>query len=1474
MTGGVPTLCFATSQQNHDRSANSHKYGPTSQVIFPGYLAILVVSSNPFFVVTPPIPPSFTDNVGNIYTLAVGNVGTANAGATAIYYCVNPVYVPIGSYFNIDDPNFSEAVIQVYQVPGFAGAVLDQTASGASTPSGGVTLTTGSLTSANEFVFAIANVGRNTGSSATVPYTPPAGWQNVAPPNLFAVSPTSVTAVTSSGPVTYNPTWSTGIALSTSDATTLIVTFKTFTRAILAPSYWALMPSFPMHTAAYGISPLCWDNCIPFVNFNFWVASICPASRASAGGAAGQLNQQAWATVRMSGSPGNPIIITFGNIFARLNHGGMISFSPNGQLPAPIVAGKRYYIQYGSVNLDGTNTIRVSETSIFLSTNSGGQNMSPKGAPLLVPSGGLVQSGALCVVGLGAITGGSGYVDNIYLSVPLTGGSGTGAVADITVSGGSVTDVSFTTRGGTGYRTGDVVSASRSSLGGGSGTNFSVPVNEISHQYSTYGDAWTDIVLDPGIYYASNFQSPGVGCGLRKWRLFAYGASFQTPPFFCSVAWNDINANTAGSTLAFQTQFKTTDMSLGVFPSSVTLLTGNAALAANFYVNSWVLLQCSETMGQNVLTNWNNMTFEFKRVKSVDVSTGVITFYEQLFNNYRSTLPAFFGSQLGYSGKTGPASIIQLSELFDQEIEIHGLGIYGTTELQFNSVYSVKMVDCEVYGYGFKTGPFPSTQAKFIMEKCKVHNAGMEVDKVIDQLHFVDCEYDFDSWLIISSATVNKMLVDRCRFAASVSANSIGGTPKTLVIRDSEIGGLMTFGPTLGACESAVIINSTMTSISTSNQGGSYLTLPLPGMSFVLANGIGTIKIAPGTAGWFGSGTPSGNPTLGWNTPGARVAVCALGVGDNNMPIRPSDTNMGMIAGFTVLDSYVDGSDNFCVDTDLQTLPFTDITFSATVSGSTVTVTSITPTNAVLLYAMTVTGGGLAAGTTITDGPKIPASAGSGSNLGTFTLSHPPTPTGGSVTFHAQAPMIFLAHPCPRLTMMACSGGRFAGDQSGSPSDAALYSYFKRTFSGGDLGIHPGLTSMPLCGNLVSCEINVSRPYVGTGAGTCKISMFGYGKTSGNYYPLYVTQLVDLKTPGIRTVTAAGGTGLGADAFVAVPFFLTGGHALVVSANAGGAEQFATFMITARAYQGIEGSSLATIAHSGFDVLADMTSTAQTPLPETNSSFHATGISTAQAAASTSTSAFHAAGTSLAHATSSTFDPTSLFGALDGGGWWDPSDFSTMWLDTGRTSPVLPATAGQLVAAIDDKSGKSTNLASGGPPTLKTDGSGHWWLEFDGVANRMGTTGFGTGVFNYPATRINAIQQLTWVSGASLLDVYSGGDWVLQQHGASPGINDESAGAFLSVTNNANCTLGANHVVVEVINGASSQLIVDHSSPTTGTLGPSTGSASGMTVANSNFSSNFSSMRWYGGIWISRVLTPTEIANCQTFFGLKAGLSL
>ena len=82
------------------------------------------------------------------------------------------------------------------------------------------------------------------------------------------------------------------------------------------------------------------------------------------------------------------------------------------------------------------------------------------------------------VAATGTLNGGSGYAGGTYRNVPLMGGSGGGAVADIVVSRGQVTSVTIVYPGGS-YAVGNILTCRNAAIGG-SGSGFSVPITSIS----------------------------------------------------------------------------------------------------------------------------------------------------------------------------------------------------------------------------------------------------------------------------------------------------------------------------------------------------------------------------------------------------------------------------------------------------------------------------------------------------------------------------------------------------------------------------------------------------------------------------------------------------------------------------------------------------------------------------------------------------------------------------------------------------------------------------------------------------------------------------------------------------------------------------------------------------------------------------------------------------------------------------------
>jgi hypothetical protein len=82
------------------------------------------------------------------------------------------------------------------------------------------------------------------------------------------------------------------------------------------------------------------------------------------------------------------------------------------------------------------------------------------------------------ILTFGSIVSGSAYTDGVYTNVALTRGSGIGATATITVSGGVVTTV-VVVLGGAGYVVGDRLTVQSFALGGG-GSGFNVAVATVN----------------------------------------------------------------------------------------------------------------------------------------------------------------------------------------------------------------------------------------------------------------------------------------------------------------------------------------------------------------------------------------------------------------------------------------------------------------------------------------------------------------------------------------------------------------------------------------------------------------------------------------------------------------------------------------------------------------------------------------------------------------------------------------------------------------------------------------------------------------------------------------------------------------------------------------------------------------------------------------------------------------------------------
>ena len=88
-----------------------------------------------------------------------------------------------------------------------------------------------------------------------------------------------------------------------------------------------------------------------------------------------------------------------------------------------------------------------------------------------------VQDGT--ILSFGSAVAGSAYTDGSYQNVALTGGDGSGAIANIVVSNGGVAAGSTLVSGGLGYKDTDQLSAADGDLGGGGGSGFTIEVDSV-----------------------------------------------------------------------------------------------------------------------------------------------------------------------------------------------------------------------------------------------------------------------------------------------------------------------------------------------------------------------------------------------------------------------------------------------------------------------------------------------------------------------------------------------------------------------------------------------------------------------------------------------------------------------------------------------------------------------------------------------------------------------------------------------------------------------------------------------------------------------------------------------------------------------------------------------------------------------------------------------------------------------------------
>jgi hypothetical protein len=157
-------------------------------------------------------------------------------------------------------------------------------------------------------------------------------------------------------------------------------------------------------------------------------------------------------------------------------------------------------------------------------------------------------------VGLGVQTGlavgypgGSSYTNGTYTNVPLTGGSGAGALATVVVSGGAVSTVTPTTPGN-GYVAGDGLSAAAI---GGTGSGFSVPVATVTGSYQINRYLYRFLETEPcaiantgsGGKAVLTCTAPITNMGFEYGQVYIVGAGSAPCPAFMGGGSNCLSAS-------------------------------------------------------------------------------------------------------------------------------------------------------------------------------------------------------------------------------------------------------------------------------------------------------------------------------------------------------------------------------------------------------------------------------------------------------------------------------------------------------------------------------------------------------------------------------------------------------------------------------------------------------------------------------------------------------------------------------------------------------------------------------------------------------------------------------------------------------------------------------------------------------------------------------------------------------------------
>jgi hypothetical protein len=240
------------------------------------------------------------------------------------------------------------------------------------------------------------------------------------------------------------------------------------------------------------------------------------------------------------------------------------------------------------------------------------------------------------------------------------------------------------------------------------------------------------------------------------------------------------------------------------------------------------------------------------------------------------------------------------------------------------------------------------------------------------------------------------------------------------------------------------------------------------------------------------------------------------------------------------------------------------------------------------------------------------------------------------------------------------------------------------------------------------------------------------------------------------------------------------------------------------------------------------------------------------------------------------FDPATLFASGELGGWYDPSDLSTLFQDTAGTVPVTAA--GQLVARISDKSGNGNHLTQStlaARPLYQT-GSGLHWLDFDATDDFMASAAGKT--VDLPVYVCLAFRRINNAERNLFGIVRNGVNFISISNTSSAGVVSAriSQDSFPLVrADGSSIVIGQDAVCDSQFSVGSQDIAINGGSPVSSANSWSgstaiVSSAYGIGLFN-NASTNAVPLRFYGGV----ILEDNASSNrdsCRRYFGEKAGV--